>query len=392
VPKPRPFPTPTWETLQRLREASKLPVVVKGVLTAEDTELTVKNGLSGVIVSNHGARQLDQVGSTIDALPECVKAAAEKFPFWWMVVSAAARTSLRLRAGCYCSWRRASVSVGTRGVRTERRGAGHGDLASGVSCRYGNGGGRQNLTDRSLVRPHSCMMVRSRARLIPVAAIGLICGLPSIADDETGKILRPANNSSHTSGPIDLSLTALSGKLQMDGIAIEVEAALSRRASRQRERRPGMHSLVLVWEGGKKEVHFLLVRILPRTFNRFHQHPPIAGVQCTQCHGLNRRGRFVFKVAVSIAIDRMTLRRFILTSPPCSNVAACAQPTWIYGEGSSFVLERNSLQNLHKQLIQPSTVDPCGLWHMPATFEHGGLVSMNLRKVILSMAIETATL
>ena len=80
APKPRPFPTPTWETLQRLREASKLPVVVKGVLTAEDTELAVKNGLSGVIVSNHGARQLDQVGSTIEALPECVKAAGGKIP------------------------------------------------------------------------------------------------------------------------------------------------------------------------------------------------------------------------------------------------------------------------------------------------------------------------
>ena len=80
IPKPRPFPTPKWETLQRLREASKLPVVVKGVITAEDTELAVKNGMSGVIVSNHGARQLDQVGATIEALPECVKAAGGKIP------------------------------------------------------------------------------------------------------------------------------------------------------------------------------------------------------------------------------------------------------------------------------------------------------------------------
>jgi isopentenyl diphosphate isomerase/L-lactate dehydrogenase-like FMN-dependent dehydrogenase len=80
APRARPFPTPTWETLQRLREASKIPVIVKGVLTAEDTELAVKNGLSGVIVSNHGARQLDQVGSTIEALPECVRAAGGKIP------------------------------------------------------------------------------------------------------------------------------------------------------------------------------------------------------------------------------------------------------------------------------------------------------------------------
>jgi isopentenyl diphosphate isomerase/L-lactate dehydrogenase-like FMN-dependent dehydrogenase len=66
--------------LQRLREVSKLPVVVKGVLTSEDTERAVKHGLSGVIVSNHGARQLDQVGSTIRALPECVQAAGGKIP------------------------------------------------------------------------------------------------------------------------------------------------------------------------------------------------------------------------------------------------------------------------------------------------------------------------
>jgi 4-hydroxymandelate oxidase len=79
-PQPRPFPTPTWETLQQLREVSKIPVVVKGVMTAEDTERAVKNGLSGVIVSNHGGRQLDQVGATIEALPECVAAANGKIP------------------------------------------------------------------------------------------------------------------------------------------------------------------------------------------------------------------------------------------------------------------------------------------------------------------------
>ena len=80
MPQPRPFPTPTWETLQQMREVSKIPVVVKGVMTAEDTELAVKHGLSGVIVSNHGGRQLDQVGATIEALPECVKAANGKIP------------------------------------------------------------------------------------------------------------------------------------------------------------------------------------------------------------------------------------------------------------------------------------------------------------------------
>jgi isopentenyl diphosphate isomerase/L-lactate dehydrogenase-like FMN-dependent dehydrogenase len=80
-PDPKPFLTPTWETLQQLREASpRLPVIVKGVMTSEDTALAVQHGMSGVIVSNHGARQLDQVGATIEALPECVEAAGGRMP------------------------------------------------------------------------------------------------------------------------------------------------------------------------------------------------------------------------------------------------------------------------------------------------------------------------
>jgi isopentenyl diphosphate isomerase/L-lactate dehydrogenase-like FMN-dependent dehydrogenase len=79
-PTPRPFPTPTWDNIQRLRESSSIPVIVKGIMTAEDTERAVKAGLAGVVVSNHGARQLDQVGATIEALPECVQAAGGKIP------------------------------------------------------------------------------------------------------------------------------------------------------------------------------------------------------------------------------------------------------------------------------------------------------------------------
>jgi len=80
LPANRPFPTPTWDTVQRLRESTDLPVVIKGVMTSNDTERAVKYGLSGVVVSNHGARQLDGVGGTIEALPECVAAAGGKIP------------------------------------------------------------------------------------------------------------------------------------------------------------------------------------------------------------------------------------------------------------------------------------------------------------------------
>src|SRR5271155_2260839 len=48
---------------------------LRGVLAAEDTELAVQYGCDGVVVSNHGGRQLDGVPATIDALPECVEVA-----------------------------------------------------------------------------------------------------------------------------------------------------------------------------------------------------------------------------------------------------------------------------------------------------------------------------
>ncbi len=139
------------------------------------------------------------------------------------------------------------------------------------------------------------MMPRSKRQLVLVAAIGLMCGLPSVADDEAAKILRPANNSSYNSGPIDLVATAPSGKLQLDGIVIEAERPFPDVLHAAVKAAPGMHSLVLAWEGGKKEVRFFVGQNPPAGFQPFHQHPPIPGVQCTQCHELNRRGRFVFK-------------------------------------------------------------------------------------------------
>ena len=76
----RPFPTPTWDTVRQLRDMTDLPILIKGVLTGEDTEKCVRYGMSAVVVSNHGSRQLDHVGGTIEALPECVQAANRKIP------------------------------------------------------------------------------------------------------------------------------------------------------------------------------------------------------------------------------------------------------------------------------------------------------------------------
>ena len=66
----------TWEALTWLRGVTSLPVLVKGVLTAEDAELAVQHGAAGIIVSNHGGRQLDTVPATIETLPEVAEAVA----------------------------------------------------------------------------------------------------------------------------------------------------------------------------------------------------------------------------------------------------------------------------------------------------------------------------
>jgi isopentenyl diphosphate isomerase/L-lactate dehydrogenase-like FMN-dependent dehydrogenase len=63
-----------WRDVARLAELSELPVVVKGVLTAEDARLACEHGAAALVVSNHGGRQLDGVAATIDALPEVVEA------------------------------------------------------------------------------------------------------------------------------------------------------------------------------------------------------------------------------------------------------------------------------------------------------------------------------
>ncbi|MGH2734632.1 MAG: alpha-hydroxy acid oxidase [Actinomycetota bacterium] len=64
----------TWDDLEWIAGASSLPIVVKGILTGEDARLAVEHGAAGVVVSNHGGRQLDRTAPAVDALEEVVQA------------------------------------------------------------------------------------------------------------------------------------------------------------------------------------------------------------------------------------------------------------------------------------------------------------------------------
>jgi len=70
----------SWRDVERLASETGLPVVVKGVLTREDAALACDHGAAGIVVSNHGGRQLDGVSATIDALPEVVEAVGGRLP------------------------------------------------------------------------------------------------------------------------------------------------------------------------------------------------------------------------------------------------------------------------------------------------------------------------
>ena len=73
-------PSVTWDYLEWLRSGSKLPLIVKGILTGEDAELAVEHGAAAISVSNHGGRAFDGAVPTLMALPEVVEAVGGRIP------------------------------------------------------------------------------------------------------------------------------------------------------------------------------------------------------------------------------------------------------------------------------------------------------------------------
>ena len=70
----------TWDYVKRLKDATSMKLVLKGIVTREDAELAVQYGADGVIVSNHGGRGSESLRSTIECLPEVVEGVAGRIP------------------------------------------------------------------------------------------------------------------------------------------------------------------------------------------------------------------------------------------------------------------------------------------------------------------------
>jgi len=73
-------PSLTWENLPFLRERTKLPILLKGILHPDDARRAIDEGIDGIVVSNHGGRQVDGATSTIEALPGIAAAVDGRIP------------------------------------------------------------------------------------------------------------------------------------------------------------------------------------------------------------------------------------------------------------------------------------------------------------------------
>ena len=100
--------TLTWDDLASIRGWSGLPIVLKGILTAEDARLAVEHGVDGVVVSSHGGRQLDRVPAPIDVLEEVAGAIQGRAEVW---VDGGVRSGLDIAI---------ALALGARGVLVGR--------------------------------------------------------------------------------------------------------------------------------------------------------------------------------------------------------------------------------------------------------------------------------
>lgn len=73
-------PNLTWDFVRRLKDSTKMKLVLKGIVTREDAALCVENGIDGIIVSNHGGRAEESGRSTIECLPEVIEAVGGRIP------------------------------------------------------------------------------------------------------------------------------------------------------------------------------------------------------------------------------------------------------------------------------------------------------------------------
>ena len=138
-------------------------------------------------------------------------------------------------------------------------------------------------------------MIRQRSVGVGFVTVLLFAEAALYAVDDAGKILRPADGAALTSGEVDIVATAPGGKLELNGTVLSADEPFPNVFHAVAKVDPGKHTLALVWNNGREEVSFFVGEGAPVDYKLFSQHPPLADIECTQCHGVSRRGRFRFK-------------------------------------------------------------------------------------------------
>jgi predicted CXXCH cytochrome family protein len=134
----------------------------------------------------------------------------------------------------------------------------------------------------------------TRWRLNMVAALAIVAAVAAGAQED-GKILRPVDGAAIAGDAVDIIATAPGGRLELDGKAMEAGEPFRDIFHATVPAPAGEHRLALIWDGGRKEIRFFTGANPPAGFKAFQQHPPLEDVECTQCHGVSRRGRFRFE-------------------------------------------------------------------------------------------------
>jgi predicted CXXCH cytochrome family protein len=117
----------------------------------------------------------------------------------------------------------------------------------------------------------------------------------AIAAAQDANILRPVDGAAIAGPMLDIIATAPAGRLELDGKTIAADEPFPNVFHAKTAAPTGEHRLALVWEGGRKEIRIFRGANPPAGFKAYQQHPPLEAVECTQCHGVSRRGRFRFE-------------------------------------------------------------------------------------------------
>lgn len=122
-------PSPVWDDLDYLRDLTDLPILLKGILHPDDAREAVNRGMNGIIVSNHGGRQVDGAIGALDALPAVVEAVGGRIPRpfrQWdprrcgCIPGAGARCDVGVPGAAVCIWARACWRGGSAGGDPKR--------------------------------------------------------------------------------------------------------------------------------------------------------------------------------------------------------------------------------------------------------------------------------